>query len=238
MDIRKAAGDKLKHYNVMQGSCAGGDYIFVAFEQKKNKKKGRKHRIKIVKLDKTGEKVLKVSKPLKIGHANDMAYRDGILYVTHSGDDDKKSIHRIDANSLEKLSNIRVKGIDKGGFNGIACFGSGYLLKKMRSHKIYVVDSSFRFLRSFKLKKKFSTSQGIDWHKGRLYQATSTLQSKHNYINVYTIKGKRVKRIHYAKKCELEGVFFCDDICYIGIYKKQKKGKKKTYMGMLERISI
>ena len=38
-DVRDAVGSKLKHYNVTQGACSDGKYIYVAFEQKENKKK-------------------------------------------------------------------------------------------------------------------------------------------------------------------------------------------------------
>ena len=141
-----------------------------------------KHKTSRIVKVKANMTVLKVSKTLKVGHANDCCVRGSIIYITHSG---KKSvIHRVSASTLEKLPDINVKGC-KGGFNAITCFGNGFLLKKMGSRKCYVVDGAFRYKSTITLSKTYKVGQGMTWANGRLYRGSSVGQSKKNRVAVY-----------------------------------------------------
>ena len=239
MDIRSRVGKPLKHFTVTQGSCYGDGFIFMSFEQKENKKEGRKQRIKIVKMKANKAKtVVKVSEPLNIGHSNDMCYRDGVLYITHSGS--SKLIHCVDADTLKPIGDRKITGISSGGFNGITCYGKYYMVKKMHSRSVYILDTNFHYngkkKRHIKLQKKFLTSQGICWHNGKLHQATSSGQSTKNCVNIYNVKGARVGCIRYKHKCEMEGVFFIDNKEYITIHKKYKKHKKTQVESYIRRL--
>lgn len=223
-DIRKKAGKQLAHYAVTQGACSDGEHIWMIFERKKP------HRCKVVKMTADTHDIVKVSGALKLGHGNDCCIRSGILYITHSGG--SKTVHRVNAKTLTKAKggDVEVKGVKAGGFNGITCFGEGFALKKMGSQGIYIVDKGFRYKRKIKLSKRFSVSQGLTFRGGRFYRGSSRLQSKKNYVSIYSEVGKYIKRKQYAHKCELEGVFFVDDVLYATVYKKYKKKKKgKTY---------
>ena len=231
MDIRKKVGKRLRGFAVTQGACYGDDgHIYMVFERKKSKKKT--HRCKIVKLTKD-QKVVKVSGALKLGHGNDICYRDGILYVTHS--DSSKVIHRVDAKTLKQMKGIKVQ-YKSGGWNGITCYKNGFLLRKIGGNYVFEVDAKMRVIRKFKLKKSFKTSQGICWHGGRLYRGSSILQSKRNYVSIYTNTGRYCGKRHLDIKCELEGVFFIGEQLYVTYYKKYKKGGKKHYEAHIKRL--
>lgn len=229
-DIRKKAGKQLAHYAVTQGACSDDKHIWMIFERKKP------HRCKVVKLDAKTHDIIKVSGALKLGHGNDCCIRSGILYVTHSGK--SKTIHRVNGETLTKVKggDIKVKGVKAGGFNGIACYGEGFALKKMGGQNIYIVDKAFRYRRKIKLSKKFSVSQGITYRAGKFYRGSSQLQSKKNFVSIYTADGKYIECKHYANKCELEGVFFVKDKLFVTLYKKSKKGKKKKYEAFIKEL--
>jgi hypothetical protein len=233
MDLRKhineETGGALKHHRVLEGGCREGGIYYLMFGNMKKKT------TVVCKLMAGKEKtVLGVSKPLKIGHANDCCVRGNIILVTHSGK--RNVIHRVSANTLTKLPDVNVSGC-KGGFNGIACMSENYLLKKMGSKKCYVVDSAFRYKNTIKLSKTKKIGQGITYHDGRIYRATSIGQSKRNYVMVYNRHGKLLKTYHYKHKCEIEDVFVAGDNIRISIYRKRKKNGKKHFEAFIRTLA-
>ena len=231
MDIRAHINGKTKNspknFRVLEGGCYDHGVYYLIFGNIKHKTS----RIVKVKAGKEKE-VLKVSKTLKVGHANDCCVRGSIIYITHSG---KKSvIHRVSASTLEKLPDITVKGC-KGGFNAITCFGTGFLLKKMGSRKCYVVSDTFHYKSTITLSKTYKVGQGMTWYNGRLYRGSSVGQSKKNRVAVYNGKGKLLKVYNYKKKCELEDVFVVGGVLKIGIYRKYKKKGKKHFKAFIKK---
>ena len=226
MDIRehinKVTGGALKHHRVIEGGCNHGGVYYLMFGNM-----AEKTTIVCKVKEGTEKKVLGVSKPLKVGHANDCCIRGGVVYITHSGE--KNVIHRVSAHTLEKLPNIYVTGC-KGGFNAITCFGSGFLVKKMASRKCYVLDDMLRYKKTITLSSTMKVGQGMHWDKkrARLLRASSIGQSKKNYVCEYKASGKLVEKHHYDHKCELEDVMVnsAGDII-VTIYKKTGKKKKK-----------
>ena len=232
MDIRKhintVTGGALKKFRVLEGACYDHGVYYLIFGNMKHKTS------RIVKV-KANMTVLKVSKELKVGHANDCCVRGSIIYITHSGK--KSTIHRVSASTLDKLPDITVKGC-KGGFNGITCFGTGFLLKKMGSRKCYVVDGAFKYKSTITLSKTYKVGQGMTWANGRLYRGSSVGQSKKSKVAVYNAKGKLLKTYYYKHKCEIEDVFIVDGKIKVSYYKKRKKPKKKfeAYIVSLGRV--
>ena len=228
MNIRKIVGKAVKKHRVAEGACYSGGYYYFSFGNLRKKK------TIIVKMTKD-LKVVKISSPLKVGHCNDMCERDGILYITHSGK--KNVIHRVNAKTLKKLENTKVKGYKNGRFNAITCFGNGFMLKQMASKKIIITDKKFNYLHTVKLSETMKLGQGMTWAKGKLYRASSVKQSRKNYICVYSSKGKLLDRIHYNHKGELEDVMMVDGklMLYIHRKKKTKKGKKK-FKALLKKV--
>ena len=112
-----------------------GKYIYSVFERKKP------HECKIRKFTFDNQTV-KVSKSLKIGHGNDLTYKDGWIYATHSKSGNV--IHTIDAISLKKGADKQVKGLPKRiskkpSFNAIAAMPNGFALKLMGHQRIIVL---------------------------------------------------------------------------------------------------
>ena len=226
--INKATGGALKDHRVIEGACFHDGIYYLCFD---NISKGTCVVCKV----KAGaqKEVIGASKPLKIGHANDCCVRDGIIYVTHSGS--KSVIHRVSADTLEKLSDIKVKGCD-GGFNGISCMGKGYIVKKMHTRKCYVLDANFKRKKTITLSKTRKDGQGMTWVDGKLYRGASQLQSTKNYISVYNSKGKCIKEYHYKHKMELEDVFVFGGTIKAIFYKKYKKKGKKHFEAHIKTI--
>ena len=204
-----------KGYTVPQGACSDGKYIYIVVEKKKPQG------CKVIKV--LGTKVVKVSRRLKVGHGNDICYRDGILYITHSKG--KKVIHRVDAKTLRQKKGIKVKR----EYNGICCYDKGYLLREMGTRRIVRVDFSFHETGSFKT-PSYTTSQGMDYNK-HLYRAYSHGQSRSNYIRWYDLSGKQLGTKHIDRMGELENVFFLGEKMMCTIYRKKKvNGKMKRYI--------
>lgn len=232
-DIRKLAGTKLKHYTVTQGATCDSGRVFMVFEQKANKKKKRPHRCKIAVYDMESGTVLKVSGALKVGHGNDITFRDGILYITHS--EGTKVIHRVRASDLKQLKGAKVKVPKKfktkgiGAFNGISVYGSGYLLRVMGGSGMVVANQSFKVTRFFRCKPNYKTSQGMTVEGKTILRTFSQLQSGKNYLVEYSIKGEQKNRSKVKIGGEMEAVFIHNGKRYVTTYKKNN-GKCEAYI--------
>lgn len=234
-DIRSLAPKRLKHFVVPQGACTDGTYIYIVFEQKK--KKGRPHRIKIVKLDAKTMKVVKVSGALKLGHANDLCVRNGIIYATHSAG--AKTIHRVTAKSLKQKKGISVKvpkkyakkGIKE--FNGIATYGKNrFLVRVMHGRGMAVLDKNMKVVRFFRTDTNYVTSQGMTTDGMTIVRAYSHGQSGKNYLVEYSPKGKEKSRHKVILDGEMECVFMLDGERYVTTYIKDGK-KRKAYIAKI-----
>lgn len=220
MDIRSHVGDKLKHFTVTQGACYGDGHLYMAFERKDP------HAIKIVKMRFPSLEVVKVSDPLYIGHANDMAYRKGILYVTHSAG--SSVIHRVDAKTLTKKKGIKV---GDAHYNGIATYGSGFILRVMGGSKMLIVNKRWHKVRTIKTEKTYTTSQGMVQKGGVIYRAYSKAQSKDkNFLVKFDKRGQVISRRRVEVTGELECVFLVDGQVWFTVYRKKRvKGKMRYY---------
>ena len=235
LNIRKHVGEKLKHYTVTQGACSDGTNIYMVFERKEP------HRCKIVKLNFKTMGVVKVSGALKIGHGNDITYKDGVLYITHSKG--SKVIHRVNAETLKKGKDIKVKipkklkskGIKY--FNGIACYGSGFILRVMGGAGMLIVNKNFKGTRYFKTKENYNTSQGMDQKGGVIYRAYSKGQSSDkNYLATFDKKGNLLKRRRVDVTGEMESVFLINGAPYGTVYRKKNVDGKMKYKAYIFKI--
>jgi len=224
-------GKALKKYKVNQGICCDGKYIYSVFERKKS------HTCKIRKFT-FDNKTIKVSDKLHIGHGNDITYKGGNLYITHSKGGNV--IHVVSASTLKKRGDQHVKGFpkkisDHPSFNAIAAIPQGFALKLMGSQRIIIVNDNFKYIRSFKMSKKIPVSpQGMEYNDGKLYRVYSNFQKSKNKVAVFNMKGKLLKTYHIKVNGEAEGIFFCAHKFYMSIYHKYKKKKhKKKYKARL-----
>lgn len=229
MKLLKKNIRKHKSYVVPQGACSDGNYIYCVYERAH-----KKHIIVVY--DKKG-KQLRKSKPLKIGHGNDITYYKGNLYITHSKRDNV--IHVVSAKSLKKIKDIPIKWNKSRGFNGITVIPDGFALRTIKGNRLVITDHKFAKLKEYKFGKGYGTSQGMDYHNGKLYRAFSKLQTKGaNYIGIYNLKGENVGHKHVKYRGELESMFWIGETLYGIIYRKKKgKGKrKKTYRSKLFKV--
>lgn len=216
---------KLGAFQVTQGSTSDGRNIYMVFERRHHN--GCSRRCRIVKLDAATLELKQVSDELRIGHGNDMAYRDGILYVTHSFGN--KRIHRVDAKTLTQIEGIEVTIPSKLNrkrircFNGIACYGKGYILRVMGGAGILVVDENFQGVRYYRTSRMYKTSQGMDQKDRVIYRAYSNLQSSDkNFLVTFDDDGNLLNRERLDLTGEMESVFFVGDQLCGTVYRRTK----------------
>lgn len=226
MKLLKKNIRKHKSYVVPQGACTDGIHIYCVYEKK------HKYHI-IVKYNGNG-RMLKRSKRLSVGHGNDMTFRNGKLYITHSKR--KDVIHVVDAGTLEQMEDIKIPWNKKRGLNEITAIPGGFALRSIKGNRLIITDEKFSKKEEYKFGKGFGTAQGMDYHAGRLYRGFSRLQTKGaNHIGIYDLKGRRVGHSKVKYRGELESVFwFAGRLRGIIFRKKGKKGKKKYTAKMFQ----
>lgn len=240
MEIR-SKHKQLKGFRVPQGCCTDGTYVYVVYERKKP------HGCKIAKYTFDG-KLKKVSGTLKIGHGNDICFRDGILYITHSSGG--LVIHRVDAGTLRQKKGFKVRVPKKykkniKAFNGIATYGKGFILRVMGGRGMAIIKKKrgkdgkmhYYVVKFYRTDTFHETSQGMTTDGVAVIRSYSHLQKGTNYIVRYSSKGKEIvrKRAKNEKgnlKGELEGIFIHDDELYATTYVKDGK-ERYTYLTRL-----
>ena len=219
LDVRRQAGKRLNLFRVTQGACSDGKYIYMAFERKKSVARARA--VRIVKLDPDAMRIVRISGVLKIGHANDMTYRDGILYITHSFG--SKVIHRVDAVTLKKQDDIGVRAGKAMFFNGIAKLGSGFLIRNMFGPGLIQTDRNFRALRYFNADGKHKVSQCMEVREGIIYRTYSDLQTEdRNYLVTFDLDGNMLSDSKVEMMGELEGCFMHKGELWFTSYRKKE----------------
>lgn len=234
-EIRSQAPKRLKHYTVPQGACADEKHIYIAFEQKA--KGGRPHRIKIAKLEAETMEIVKVSGALKLGHANDLCIRDGIIYATHSAG--SKVIHRVNAKTLKQKKGINVKVPKKyakkgiKAFNGISTYGkSGFLVRVMGGRGMAVLNKNMKVVKFFRTNTNHETSQGMYTDGRTILRAYSKGQSGNNHVAEYSMQGKELDYVKIDIKGEMECIWMHGGEIYVTTYIK-KGGKRKAYIAWI-----
>ena len=238
IDFVKAAGQKVRGYAVFQGSCARGGYSYhVLYHKKKNK-------CRLIKVDAASGEVVKVSKPYKISHGNDMAYdtkRDRILVV--HGDGDTMRVSVFDPETLKRKSVVKLKMPRKlpganaafiKKFKGI----TGIAYDEARDEFIASVKSTFHYIvlspklkpkRLIKVKTKGNwIKQGMLIADGKIIRVMNRFKKNaiKNYLFIYDRKGKYIKRIRIKNPGELESVYFANSGLYGAVYFEKGKGKR------------
>lgn len=216
-----------KSFVVPQGACSDGNTIYCVYERE------HKYHI-IVQYDKKG-KMLRKSGKLKIGHGNDMTYKAGKLYITHSKR--KDVIHVVDAKTLKKVDDIKIAWNKRRGFNEITAAPKGFFLRTIKGNRLVWTDNEFKKLHEFKFGHSLGTAQGMEYHGKKIYRGFSHLQTKGaNYIGVYDPSGDLIKKKKVKFRGELESVFWLGGHLYGIIYRKYRKKGKKRYIAKLFRV--
>ena len=239
LNVRSLVVQKaFRKYRTTQGACSDGRYLYMSFV----KKGARFQFARIIKFDMEGRHILRVSRRLPLGHANDMTYlpdRKQIL-VTHSSVGTRKRlfIHIISPETLECIGKVRIRlprkvsGATGKQLRSIRAFSSiafdpytDRIYLKVRNQRAYLrLDRDYRVRSYFRTEKKYRqlTTQTITFDEKHLVRAQSRGQSNSdNVISFFTRKGRYVKSIRPILKGELEGLFYHGDRLYATIHRKR-----------------
>lgn len=235
LDIRKQAGKRLNCFWVTQGACSDGTYIYMAFERRRMN--GHPRAVKIVKIDSNTMKVVAISGPLKVGHANDMTYRRGSLYITHSAG--RKVVHCVDAVTLKKKVDIRVGTAMALFFNGIAKYGDGYVLRNMFGSGMIVTDRDFREVRCFNADGGHDVSQSMEQADEVMYRTYSVRQSEDkNFLVLFDMNGRVIKDYKVEMRGELEACFMHKGELWFTSYRKKVINGTLRFMAFIGRFDM
>lgn len=228
-EITPTAADVLRHDTTgaytPQGACTDGTYLYRCLVSA-DEAPTRLQKIELV----SGNIILE-SSAASYGHANDMTYRDGYLYIAHSSS--TSTVYKVDAATLKHVETFSVPltiwGMAYCPENDLFVFGgvgSGYL-------SVYYPD--FKFMYRIKPQNAFygMVRQGIHADGNYIYIAldnaygTNLGNEQGSRIMVYTWNGMFIKSIHIPIK-EIEWSFFHDGFMYFGTYEGRDANDVKS----------
>lgn len=253
-DFRKAAKQKLYHYDTLQGACANDGIAYLTLYNRKVEK------CKIVKVDLESLKVIKVSKPLPIYHANNLTYntKKNLLMATCCQIKGKRVVF-VDPKKLTVKSKKtirltkKVKGLPKSvrkkykGFTAIAYNEKHncYVGRLRGNNNVIIFNSRMKPVRYVKLsgKKTFLLNQGMESVGNYIYDVRS-FKGKHKYslVTIHTLSGKYVGKIKFAygksPGNELQCIFHDGEQFYAGTYytTSQKHDTKSHHVKRTNRL--
>lgn len=235
-EIRTWAKQKMYQYDTLQGSCTDGTYAYYLLHNR------RVQKCKLVKVKRSGLKVVKVSGALDVAHGNDMTYdkhRKRIVIVHSTGTDPKRltSVHPKTLKVIESKHITIPKKLAGGStadaagataFSGIA-YSSGrkqYAVLLSHNYNFVVLDSDLEPVRYVKVRKKNNyVVQGIDATDDyiMLAQSPKTSKQKYNIITVYDWDGNYISKINVKKGYEIESIYHVGSKYYAGFYRSYYK---------------
>lgn len=242
VDVRRQAGSRLSGYDIAQGTCSDGKYLYMAFEKRNGDDNGSgRARIKIAKVRIAGWKLVKVSPSgQKLGHANDITYNKHKRYLVVTGAKTNDPYVRIvSPKTLKKTGGKRIrlnrKNRDVKAFNAIAYDPKTrtYLIRsRFYGARSFVLDQSFR-QKSMSIMSTAWPSrhvQSCTIARGHLILTQSWNQSKtKNTLTIFDSSGKRLQNIRLKLSGELESVFMIGRELYATVHKKLN-GYKTGYI--------
>ena len=233
-DFRKAAKQKLYRYDTLQGACADDGIAYLTLYNRNVEK------CKIVKVDLDTLKVIKVSKPLPVYHANSLTYntKSDLLMATCCRVKDKRVVF-IDPKKLTVRSKKtirltkKVKHLPRSvrkhykGFTAIAYNEKHncYVGRLRDNNNVIIFNGRMRPVRYVKLsgKKTFLLNQGMESVGNYIYDVRS-FKGKHKYslVTIHTLSGKYVGKVRFpygrSPGNELQCIFHDGQQFYAGFY--------------------
>lgn len=241
-NLKKLLPKKIrKKYVVAQGAATDGKYVYQAFE------KHNSHYCVILKYNAKTFKKVKISKPIKTYHANDMAYNPKTkrLYSINC-DGRPKGITIINPKTLKiagrknitvpkKLAGAKAKDLKKiKAFVSIAYnkTRNQYIVRAAAFKVFLVLDEKFKPVEMVTLSKSLgSVPQTMECDDEHIYIPIYR-SKKRNEIFVYDWEGKYQYKITLNSKFEIENFFKIGSVYRVTMYKAMwiKKGyKRETY---------
>lgn len=237
LDIRKEAGKKLLNHDIGEGSCSDGKYLYMCFEYRCRDKQGNKTvEIRIAKIRLADKKLLKVSKSLRIGHANSIVYNKRIRKLIATGDKKKDpNLRIIDPGSLKVLRTVHVNTArfrdTPEGFNALGYDSKNdlyYIRARDFNGYMYVLNNRFVATKRFVLNHNPATYiQGIEMEGDYILLSQSRYQtSTKNTVTLFDREGHRLQDIQLGLTGELESVFHVGNKLYGTVHVKSELSKK------------
>ncbi|MGN1267870.1 MAG: hypothetical protein ACI4UH_08015 [Dorea sp.] len=234
-ELRGEAKEKLYQYDTVQGGCTDGKYAYYTLYNR------NVEMCKVVKVQLSNMKVVKVSGVLNISHGNDMTFNSHTkkLIVTHTNVNTKR-ISIINPSTLkqEKYLDVKIPSKMAGvtekelknvkGFSGIAYNAKRkqYVTFLKSTGDLMILDSNFNPVSYIKPTSKSSlTKQGIDVTDDYILLGYS---GSTNIIMVYTWSGELVSKIYVKKGYELENIYHVGSQYYATFYNSYYKTYYKT----------
>lgn len=239
-EVRGAAKQKTKGYDTLQGSCSGGGYAYYALYNRTVNKS------KLVKVRLSSMKVAKVSKALKIYHANDLTYnsKEKRIVAVH-GTGDGCGVSLINPSTLKVSKTVKLsRGVSKlfdaqsaqidtiEGIGAIAYNAARdcYVATIGTQHDLLVLDASFKATELIHLSDKSSGMyQNIELGDDVIAVSSSAGGNQGgNYLWCYSWTGKLLSKIYLPNSYELESVFLNGSKMHANFYVAKEVKKKKT----------
>ena len=230
-NLKKLLPKKIrKRYVVAQGAATDGKYVYQAFERHNS------HYCVILKYNAKTFKRVKISKPIKIYHANDMTYNPKTKRLYSINCDGKpKGITIIHPKTLKIAGRKNIKAPKK--FKSFASIAytktrNQYLVRVAVLGRLLVLDAKFKPVGVVTLSKGLgSVPQTVECDDEHIYIPIYR-SKKRNEIFVYDWEGKYQYKITLNKKFEIENFFKVGSAYRVTMYKAmwiQKGYKRETY---------
>lgn len=217
--------DDITNSYTPQGACTDGTYLYRALVSSDDAPTW------LQKIELASGEIVAESKQISYGHANDMTYAKGYLYIAHSSS--TSILYKVDPSTLVLVDTINLPatiwGISYCADNDLwilGTVGSGYL-------SVYYPD--FKFMYRIKPVNPFYglVRQGIHSDGNYIYisldnaYGTNIGNADGSRIMVYTWNGIFVKSIYLNIK-EIEWGFNIGDQMYIGTYEGRDENDTKS----------
>ena len=240
-EIKRASGISEYGYRANQGGGTDGTYCYHALC-----KRGSKTYAKIVKTRLKDMKVVKVSKDLKLHHANDITYdpRNKRLVVTHNAVK-RKRVTFVNPDTLKSMGywDIKIpqtlKGATKSQLKAVKGFASvtymtggkyagKYIGIISGNHNFMVLDKNFKPIEYITVDSKFNGAQvyyqGADNIGDRLYVVVyPKSKSRRDFIVAYDMDGNFKGKVNLLKGYETENLFHTENAQYMTLYRPVTK---------------
>ena len=234
-DFRSEAGQKLYEYDTLQGACAHKGYAYLTLFNRDVDK------CKIVKVRLDTLRVVKVSGPLRVYHANNLTYntRKNLLVATCCQVKGKRVVF-IDPDTLKVKGKKTIKLTRKvkklpasvrrnyKGFTAIAYNEKHdcYVGRLRDNNNVIIFDRNLKPVRYVKLsgKKKYLLNQGMESYGNYIYDVRSFKgRQRYSMVTVHTLKGKYVGKMKFKYGSfpgnELQCIFHDGKQFYAGFYR-------------------
>lgn len=246
IDYRKFAGQRLHGYDTFQGGASDGRYAYVFLNNRSA------DRCKLMKVKLSNGRKVRISKPLNVGHGNDITYNPHrkLLVAVNYSSYRWPRLSYISPRTLKIVKTVTVKpnygvtGASKGKMRRILLFSGisyssarrQYVAQVRGSRDFLVLDERLQPIRYVNVKKNTGyLFQGLSCTGDYILRVQSPLTRRqvYNSIAVYDWNGKYRSTILLNKYDEMEHAYLVGSRMYGGVYRSFSV--KKYYWKTIKR---